>query len=184
MPRRSDIVTMMEYLGWHSGMKIMTRGVRTREGTTGYLETEYEALRGGKYTHGGANKFGANICGFDLRAEGYFFNGGFLNVGVSGAFLLMEESTGAGDLGAYIFSLPYYLQFNNANPSGFGADVCVKIWDTPNLGKNYATIRFFMQFAGQDDTGGLVVSSLSMGTKASAGQVESRDIYVGVDEVL
>lgn len=186
MPRRSDIVTMMEYLGWHSGMKIMTRGVRTREGTTGYLETEYEALRGGKYTHGGANKFGANICGFDLRAEGYFFNGGFLNVGVSGAFLLMEESTGAGDLGAYIFSLPYYLQFNNANPSGYGTDVCVKIWDTPNLGKNYATIRFFMKFAGQDDTGGISVSSLSASSlvkmKApSSAQVENRDIYIGLD---
>ncbi len=188
MPQRPDIVSMMTYLGWHSGLKIMTRGVRTRIGTNDYQETEFEALRGGKYTHAGANKFGANICGFDLRAEGCYNNGGFINVGAAGAFLMMEESTGPGDLGAYIFCLPYYLQFNNANPANYGTDVCVKLYDTPNLGKNYATIRFFMKFKGQDDTDGIVVSSLStkgLSARVSdvSAPVENRDVYVGLEPV-
>ena len=182
MPTRTDVMKLTTYLGWHYGAKLMTRDIRTRNGLSA-VETEYEALKAGKYTEiNNANRFGANICGFDLRAEGYYFNSKFEKIGTAGSFAVIEDGQNM------IFSLPYYLMFGTQALDSFmyNTDVFIQTYDNPTQGPwvTFSPIRFFLKFNGQDDTGGLVVSSLSMGTKASAGQVERRDIYVGVDEVL
>lgn len=191
MPGRQDVMRMMEYLGWHAGAKLMTRGVRTRDkvkvpADPNFAESEYEALLHGKYTTGGANQYGANICGFDLRAEGYC-EGGLKLMGEVGGILLREnDPDGNGPkTGCYIYSLPYYLLFSNEDPSTFinKNDVFREQWnDGPS--SSFATIRFFLKFHGQADnsSGGLSLMGLGQSlTKAPSEKVVSRDVYVGLE---
>lgn len=192
MPTVKDLQAMKEYLGNKFGAKVITNGQRIRKQGSGFIEDEYPALREGKYTTTGMNIYAANICGFDLRAEGFFRNdmqngeAVFTNVGDDARILVLGTGD-SGDSKEFIFALPHYMVFtDDFHVSASDANIFVNTYaQSPSVRlRSFAPIRFFLKFAGQDDTGGLVVSSLSMGTKASAGQVESRDIYVGVDEVL
>lgn len=194
MPTRQDVMAMMEYLGWHAGAKLMTRGVRTRDkvnvpANPNFAESEYEALLHGKYTTGGANQYGANICGFDLRAEGYC-EGGLKQMGEVGGIILREpDPDGTGPkTGCYIYSLPYYLLFSNENPSTFinKNDVFREQWGDATS-SSFATLRFFLKFNGQADnsSGGMsLMSAKKMLTKASSQKMVSRDVYVGLEVVV
>lgn len=191
MPTQESIMNVLTYLGWASGKKLLTRQGRTRcDQYDNYIETEYEALRAGKYTLKDANSFAANICGFDLRAEGYYRKSNLINIGSSGAFHLADENKDDG-IHVYIFFLPSYLVFSSWN-LGTGPSsqfLCEQVWDVSSKGDCYAPLRFFMKFDGQDDTGGIIVSSLSTKSSGSgrvsyaSAPVEKRDVYVGLESV-
>lgn len=180
MPTRADFLLLVKYLGWNWGAKLMTRDVRIRG--NGVEETVYEALMAGKYINfNDANRYAANICGFDLRAEGYRYDGAFRRIGTAGSVSLREGENN------YIFSLPYYLVYNPAQSVDDllgNTDMFIPTRDNANQGPGvtFAPLRFFLKFEGQADTGGLVISSLSTGTKSALeAPAASRDVYVGVE---
>lgn len=177
MPTRADFLSLVKYLGWNWGAKLMTSDVRIRG--NGVEETVYEALMAGKYINfNDANRYAANICGFDLRAEGYRYDGAFRRIGTAGSVSMREGENN------YIFSLPYYLVYNPAQSVDdllSNTDMFIPTHDNANQGPGvtFAPLRFFLKFEGQADTGGLVISSLSTGTKSAP--AASRDVYVGVE---
>lgn len=185
MPDRASVTSMMKYLGWHFGAKLMTRGVRTRTGWSAdkSRETEYGALLEGKYTDvSNANRYGANICGFNLRAEGYYYGKRFIEIGTCGGMAIKEGNNN------FTFSLPYYLLFDSyTNPQGLldRTDICKPTYDNPDQHPAvvFTPLRFFLKFNGQDDTGGgFSVSSLSAETRSGASETApSRDVYLGLE---
>lgn len=194
IPMVSDIYTMHNYLGWKSAAKITTRRVRAKNGQNGYSETEYEALMNGRYTADGYNNYSANICGFDLRAEGYYFKnyGDMSEVGAYARMLLLgEDSDDPNSLWA--FSLPNWSVFFDdfiSDPNGLPSNnVIVKLEGVSADGATcFAPLRFFMKFRGQADSDPVInvtSTSLSKGlrTKSSAEPVKSRDIYVSLEPV-
>lgn len=194
MPTVKDLQAMKEYLGNKFGAKVITNGQRIRQKGGGFIEDEYPALREGKYTTTGMNIYAANICGFDLRAEGFFRNdmqngeAVFTNVGDDARILVLGTGD-PGDSKEFIFALPHYMVFtDDFHVSASDANIFVNTYaQSPSVRlRSFAPIRFFLKFAGQDDTGGISVSSLSASSlvkmKApSSAQVENRDIYIGLD---
>lgn len=183
MPDRTAVTSMMKYLGWHFGAKLMTRQVRTRNGSAA-VEGEYSALLEGKYTDvNNANRYGANICGFDLRAEGYYYNKNFMDVGRTGGMLLKEGDD------CYIFNLPYYLLFDTySNPDGLlsRTDICIVAYPgnaSQDPAVMFAPLRFYLKFNGQADNSGsgYSLNSLSADTKAQSVEYPSRDVYIGLE---
>jgi hypothetical protein len=162
--------------------------VRARNGQE-WIETEYEALRKGKYTHVNYNNYTANICGFDLRAEGYYFYGNMQEDRMGNyAFMLLLGKDDNDPESMWAFSLPGYNVFDDNFLKFFeNNDVIVDVNKINHDGSTcFAPLRFFMKFKGQADTGGGVsVSSVAKGlaTKTSSAPVESRDVYVGLEPV-
>lgn len=186
IPMLQDICVMHNYLGWKSAAKLITRRIRTYNSET-FIENEYEALRNGKYTSSTLGNYSSNICGFDLRAEGYYYYNGMEQVGCHARMLLLgENETNPNSL--YVFSLPDYDVFKENfisdlnNPDN--AQIRIKI--NGDGSGCFAPLRFFMKFNGQADTeGGASVSSTASGlnTKSSSFHVKNRDIYVGLEPV-
>lgn len=176
-PTQQDVISLMRYLGWKAGAKLMSRGIITKGGNM----TKYEALCKGMYTDNVVyNFYAANVCGLDLRAEGrYNYIGGIVDVG-SGARILLSGKDAQG----------YRLMWGFNSYNVFTADMqthnttYVQCIGDPS--RYFAPVRFFMKFDGQADTGGGVsLSSLAKGlaTKSSSAPVESRDVYVGLEAV-
>ena len=191
LPTPTDINILMKYLGWNLGKKLMTRGGRTREETNIFKETAFSALLNGKFFTQNANSHGANICGFDLRPEGYLGQNGFVGIGEYSAFLLMRDDDESNpQINGYLFNFPYYLQFTNPDPDSlYGReDIMIRLRDEPSA-KYFAPVRFFMHFDVQDDNGGNAVQSVlrsmqSLSNKApSEDAFECRDVYIGLDAV-
>ena len=173
-PTKGDVESLMNYLGWKAGAKLMSRGIITRGGDM----TEYEALCRGMYTLNDYNFYAANICGFDLRAEGYSSYGGEIS-GIGGdARILLSGTDEKGDRRMWGFN-SYNVFTADMKTHNTTYHIC-----NGQPSRYFATVRFFMKFDGQADTGGGVsVSSLAKGlaTKSSSAPVESRDMYVGLE---
>lgn len=186
MPTKAAVMSLMTYLGWSAGKKIITRQSRTRfTNNQQYIETEYEALRSGKFTNMGANSYSANICGLDLRAEGYYKQAALVNVGGDGAFHIEDENKTDNQY-VYMFCLPFYLVFQPStdNQPPENQFYYNDPYDLPRKVDCFAPLRFFMKFDGQADTGGVSVSSMGLATRsASSAPVEDRDVYVGLEAV-
>ena len=159
----------------------MTRRVRTWDTESGIDgkwavgTSEYNSLLNGEYFVENYNLYTANICGFDMRADGgYVYGDGFNGAGSNAAMWLGGDGK-------------CLLSFNTWEV--FESDILSSqnLFSTPYAKKMcFYPIRFFMKFDGQADTGGGVsVSSLAKGlaTKSSSAPVESRDVYVGLEAV-
>lgn len=184
MPTKADAKDMLEYLGWYAGAKIMTRRVRTWDnGSWAAGTSEYNSLLNGEYSRDVYNAYTANICGFDLRADGGYQNNEarFNGAGQEAAIWLL----GDGSIGN---ATPYLMSFHDYNV--FAPNVIQSIqnlfWTPYPASQTFYPVRFFMKFDGQADTGGGVsVSSVAKGlaTKSSSAPVEKRDVYVGLEPV-
>lgn len=195
MPNADDFITMMDYLGWHFGSKIMTRGLRERKlaNNTTWLETEYEALRSGKYLTINMNQYSANICGFDLRAEGRCNAGKLAEIGDDARVLAVGYNNSSSE--ELIFGFPDYFVWQASKTESLkgNTDVFVNVFaQSSNVQKYFAPIRFFLKFTGQEDNSGSAsgssvanaLKSLAAETKApSAESFVSRDVYVGLETV-
>ena len=194
MPNADDFITMMDYLGWHFGSKVMTRGLRDRKlaNNTTWLETEYEALRSGKYLTKNMNQYSANICGFDLRAEGLCDAGKLAEIGDDARVLTVGYNNSSSE--ELIFGFPDYFVWQASTTENLkgNTDVFKNVFaQSSNVQKYFAPIRFFLKFNNQADNGGSVsVSSAANVLKGLAGETkapseeafECRDVYIGLEE--
>ena len=115
-----------------------------------------------------------------MRAEGYYLDGeGFKGVGSEARILLVGDQPASDS--KMVFGLPYYLVFNNYSSLDplQSLDLFVNIYAMQDkYKKSFAPLRFFLKFEGQDDTGGLTLSSFSVPTKSSSqSPPEERDLY-------
>lgn len=185
MPSKTDVKDMLDYLGWFGMAKIMTRRVRTWEkGNWASGTSEYNSFLNGEYCTQTYNSYTANVCGFDLRADGGYYGGGFEKPGSNAKLWLCGTNNDNTD--------PVLLSFSDHGV--FSPTVDDGIFQTQYRDhgiKSYRNrafypVRFFMKFDGQADTGGGVsLSSLAKGlaTKSSSAPVENRDVYVGLEPV-
>lgn len=189
IPNADDIISMLGYLDWYFGAKIMTRGLRSRKlaNNSQWLETQYEALRSGKYLTKNMDQYAANICGFDLRAEGLCNSGELKEIGDDARLLILGSEQGNED--EYIFGFPDYLVWDNKSTDALkgNTDIFVNVYEQANnVYKYFAPIRFFLKFKGQkDNTGNVSVTSLArnLKTKASTEDVQKLDVYIGLEPV-
>jgi hypothetical protein len=193
MPNADDFITMMDYLGWHFGSKVMTRGLRDRKlaNNTTWLETEYEALRSGKYLTKNMNQYSANICGFDLRAEGLCNAGKLAEIGDDDRVLTVGYNNSSSE--ELIFGFPDYFVWQASTTENLkgNTDVFKNVFaQSSNVQKYFAPIRFFLKFNNQADNGGSVsVSSAANVLKGLAGETkapseeafECRVVYIGLE---
>ena len=118
----------------------------------------------------------ANICGFDLRADGGYYGNGFYNITERALMYCVDNATDQ-----KYFTLAHFDVFEELPKDGITADA-----SNHNM---FIPIRFFMKFNGQADSevdkSSISLSSLAKGlaTKASSAPVESRDVYVGLELV-
>lgn len=181
MPSEADTREMLDYLGWYAGAKIMTRRVRTWDTESGIDgkwavgTSEYNSLLNGEYCVENYNFYTANICGFDMRADGgYVYGSGFLGAGSNAAMWLGGDGKCLLSFNTWEVFKADVLSSQNLFSTPYAKEMC------------FYPIRLFMKFDGQADTGGGVsVSSLAKGlaTKSSSAPVEKRDVYVGLEPV-
>lgn len=196
MPNADDFITMMNYLGCNFGPKIMTRGLRERKlaNSVTWLETEYEALRSGKYLTTNMDRYSANICGFDLRAEGLCKSGELSEIGDNARVLVKGYDSSSSE--ELIFGFPDYLVWQGSNTTENiknNTNIFINVFaQANNKYKYFAPIRFFLKFNNQEDNGGSVsVSSVANALKGMAGETkapseeafECRDVYIGLEAV-
>lgn len=177
-----SISNMYNYLGVYPSAKIMTRRVRTRTSNAEdeskmslrdtYLSEAYESKTLGWYM--------ANVCGFDLRVSGAYYQYiGFSDIGTKALMWCVDDNVKKKYL-----ELPHYGIFGK-NPDMHGDGGIIQEKEN----EMFLPIRFFMKFNGQADSevdkSSISLSSLAKGlaTKASSAPVESRDVYVGLELV-
>lgn len=179
MPSEADTREMLDYLGWYAGAKIMTRRVRTWDTESGIDgkwavgTSEYNSLLNGEYCVENYNFYTANICGFDMRADGgYVYGAGFLGAGSNAAMWLGGDGKCLLSFNTWEVFKPDVLSSQNLFSTPYAKEMC------------FYPIRLFMKFDGQADTGGVSVSSMGLATRsASSAPVENRDVYVGLEAV-
>lgn len=179
MPSEADTREMLDYLGWYAGAKIMTRRVRTWDTESGIDgkwavgTSEYNSLLNGEYCVENYNFYTANICGFDMRADGgYVYGAGFLGAGSNAAMWLGGDGKCLLSFNTWEVFKPDVLSSQNLFSTPYAKEM------------SFYPVRFFMKFDGQADTGGVSVSSMGLATRsASSAPVEDRDVYVGLEAV-
>ncbi len=179
MPSEADTREMLDYLGWYAGAKIMTRRVRTWDTESGIDgkwavgTSEYNSLLNGEYFVENYNFYTANICGFDMRADGgYVYGAGFNGAGSNAAMWLGGDGKCLLSFNTWEVFKPDVLNSQNLFSTPYAKEMC------------FYPIRLFMKFDGQADTGGVSVSSMGLATRsASSAPVENSDVYVGLEAV-
>ena len=196
IPQGEEIVSMLDYLGYSFTSKIITRDLRIRKftNTKNFPESIYSALLNGKYTTSNMNVFSANICGLDLRPEGFYQASSFNQPGERSAIMVLGRKDYP-DIPA-VFSFTYdQVWMPNATTDGMINNTNQFVfYESSNQDryKIFTPIRFFLKFSGQTDNSGSVsVSSVANVLKGLAGETkapseeafECRDVYIGVEAV-
>ena len=194
IPKGEEIISMLDYLGYCFTSKIITRDLRLRKftNTKNFPESIYMALLNGKYTTSNMNVFSANICGLDLRPEGYYQGDSFNQPGERSAIMVLGKE-GNSNMPA-VFSFTYDQVWSpNATTEGMINNTNQFVFFSDTDGRRnriFAPIRFFLKFNNQADNGGSVsVSSAANVLKGLAGETkapseeafECRDVYIGLE---
>lgn len=196
IPQGEEIVSMLEYLGYSFTSKIITRGLRIRKftNTKNFPESIYSALLNGKYTNSNMNVFSANICGLDLRPEGFYQASSFNQPGERSAIMVLGRKDYPDRPAVFSFTYDQVWMPNATTDGMINNTNQFVFYDSSNQDryKIFTPIRFFLKFSGQEDNSGSVtVSSVANVLKGLAGETkapseeafECRDVYVGLEAV-
>lgn len=171
------VSNLYDYLGTYSQAKIMTRRARTRINNSfnDSPMSKKDAYVQGAYTTNTLGWHMANICGFDLRADGALYGyGSFSDLSIQALMWCVDDA-----VNQKYFALAEWDIFEKTPD---------KIVSENKNQTMFLPIRFFMKFDGQADSevdkNSISISSITKGlsTKAMA-PVENRDVYAGLQEV-
>lgn len=178
VPYEQDLQRTINYIGWLSGPKMMTKNVRMDNDNP---PTPYEKI----YELGGYTGFGAycaNVTGWNMRADGVILDTDQYGIGSDGGILLLSDSAPETDTqGQTVYHVPVFsfaswnCWHNGKTVDAYYREYPRKLTDIVNSWR-YASVRFVATYDNQNYS----AQHPAPATRA-ADAPEPRDVYVAFD---